>query len=402
MKWRYRLGAVAGNALEYYDIAVFAAISVYLSAELEKQGYESATEMVWGIFALRFLTRPVGGYIIGRYADKRGKRSALILTSLITGTATLCMALLPIHILGGYTPVAILVLQMVISFSFAGENPALVTYLFSTAKENEHSRLSGLIVGSSVLGVIASLGLVLLLEKILDPVAMQTFGWRIPLFLGVINILMSFWFRSRLPTLPVSPEWKKRINVRQTIIIFFMTVPGSAVFYSCNMSSSLMRTHIQAEALQEIYGILSSGLYLFCMFICSWLTDKYSSAERVFKIGVSGVVLLSIPLYFLLSSQSVWLVILAQLILTMNASMLSCTLSSVSACIVRGHTTTLSVGYNVSSTVIGGLTPLIIGYLVGFNLTYAGVYIAASGLTVVLSYKLMRTNRIKGYTPQTE
>lgn len=54
MKWRYRLGAAAGNALEYYDIAVFAAISVYLSAELEKQGYESATEMVWGIFALRF------------------------------------------------------------------------------------------------------------------------------------------------------------------------------------------------------------------------------------------------------------------------------------------------------------------------------------------------------------
>ena len=64
MKWRYRLGTVAGNALEYYDIAVFAAISVYLSAELERLGYESATEMVWGIFALRFLARPIGGYII--------------------------------------------------------------------------------------------------------------------------------------------------------------------------------------------------------------------------------------------------------------------------------------------------------------------------------------------------
>lgn len=108
MKWRYRLGAVAGNALEYYDIAVFAAISVYLSAELERLGYESATEMVWGIFALRFLARPIGGYIIGRYADRAGKKAALVLTSQITGVATLCMALLPVHLLGSYTPLSLI------------------------------------------------------------------------------------------------------------------------------------------------------------------------------------------------------------------------------------------------------------------------------------------------------
>lgn len=54
MKWKYRIGAAAGNALEYYDIAIFAAISVYLSTELEKLGYSQSTIMVWGIFALRF------------------------------------------------------------------------------------------------------------------------------------------------------------------------------------------------------------------------------------------------------------------------------------------------------------------------------------------------------------
>ncbi|MEX6312768.1 hypothetical protein AB6G19_02330 [Providencia manganoxydans] len=73
MKWKFRCGAALGNALEYYDIAVFAAISMYLSAELERLGYSQATEMVWGIFALRFLIRPIGGYIIGRYADRVGK-----------------------------------------------------------------------------------------------------------------------------------------------------------------------------------------------------------------------------------------------------------------------------------------------------------------------------------------
>ncbi|MEX5924690.1 hypothetical protein [Providencia hangzhouensis] len=76
-----------------YDIAVFAAISSYLSAELERLGYNQATEMVWGIFALRFIIRPVGAYIIGRYADSVGKKSALVLTSFITGTATLCITI---------------------------------------------------------------------------------------------------------------------------------------------------------------------------------------------------------------------------------------------------------------------------------------------------------------------
>lgn len=59
MKWKFRFGAVLGNTLEYYDIAVFAAISIYLTAELERFGYNQATEMVWGIFALRFLARAI-------------------------------------------------------------------------------------------------------------------------------------------------------------------------------------------------------------------------------------------------------------------------------------------------------------------------------------------------------
>lgn len=102
MKWRFRFGAVMGNALEYYDVAVFTAISMYLSAELERQGYQQATEMVWGIFALRFITRPIGGYVIDRYADKFGKKNALILTSMVTGVSTLCMAFLPISFLSPF------------------------------------------------------------------------------------------------------------------------------------------------------------------------------------------------------------------------------------------------------------------------------------------------------------
>ncbi|MEX6184329.1 hypothetical protein AB6G20_12570 [Providencia hangzhouensis] len=78
----------------------------------------------------------------------------------ITGTATLCMALLPINLLGNYTPIAILILQMALSFSFAGEYPSLITYLFNNSKNNENSRLSAIINGSTAFGIIISLTVV--------------------------------------------------------------------------------------------------------------------------------------------------------------------------------------------------------------------------------------------------
>ncbi|MFY3770774.1 Sialic acid transporter NanT [Providencia manganoxydans] len=85
MQWSVRFKAAIGNALEYYDVAIFAAVSIYLSEEFKQLGYANATEMIWSIFALRLVIRPLGGYVIGRYADRVGKKSALVLTSIISG-----------------------------------------------------------------------------------------------------------------------------------------------------------------------------------------------------------------------------------------------------------------------------------------------------------------------------
>lgn len=391
MKWKFRIGAVMGNALEYYDVAVFAAISTYLSTELERQGYSQATEMVWGIFALRFIIRPVGGYVIGRYADRVGKKPALILTSLITGTATLCMALLPIELLGAYTPAVMLILQMALSFSFAGEYPSLITYLFNTTDSNERSRVSSLVVGSSTLGVIASLGLLFILEHTLDMETMQDIGWRLPLLLGVVNILISFWFRAKLPNQLANKEAHYSINWRKLLHIFLLTVPGSVIFYSQNISSSLILKYLNVGEFKSMYAITSASLLLCFILVCGWLTDKYSSSSRVFNIGVAGMVIFSVPLYFVMRSDILELILLAQLMMTIYTSMILCNLSSVIAEFADGQVTTLSLGYNIASTMIGGITPLIISYLLGIDLVYVGAFVAVCGLTLLLSCKLPRS-----------
>lgn len=395
MKWKFRLGAVAGNTLEYYDIAVFAAISVYLSAELELLGYSSATEMVWGIFALRFLARPIGGYVIGRYADRVGKKPALVFTSLLTGTATLCMAALPIQLLGSYTPIAILILQLILSFSFGGEHPSLATYLLNNVPEKDRAKVSSLTVGSSIVGVIISLAVVLTLERTLTVEMMQSIGWRIPLLLGLINIAISFWFRLKLPDQPRAEKCNHTMGGFKILQIFLLTVPGTATFYSQNISSSILSEHLQLGEFKSIYSIVLSSLLLAFMLICGWLTDKYSSPQKTFKLGVIGMVLLSIPLYFAMSSGVMILVSIAQLLIIINGAMILCNLSATLVPICGGQTVVLAVGYNLATTFVGGVTPLVISYLVGINIAYVGGFIALCGLTLFLSASLTKNYQLE-------
>lgn len=388
MKWRFRLGAALGNTLEYYDVALFAAISMYLSAELERLGYSQATEMVWGIFALRFIVRPIGGYVIGRYADRAGKKSALILTSFITGTATLCMALLPIELLGAYTPMVILVLQMALSLSFAGEYSSLIIYLFASTKRHEQAKVSSIISGSSVLGIILSLSLVFILERMLTPEVMQSIGWRIPLLLGVVNIAISFWFRVKLPNQVITKERNGTINWLQASYIFLLTIPGTVIFFAQNISVSIIIEKIHITDLKSVYGITLSSSLLICMLICGWLTDKYSSPERVFNLGVLGMVILSVPLYIGISQSSTIFLILSQAIMTIYAAMILCNFSYMLSQVAQGKVAILAFGFNIAATVLGGITPLVINYLVEINLFFVGAFLAVCGVSRFVVYRL--------------
>ncbi|EFB72674.1 Alpha-ketoglutarate permease [Providencia rustigianii] len=395
MKWKYRFGAAAGNALEYYDIAVFAAISVYLSAELEKLGYSQSTLMVWGIFALRFLIRPIGGVVIGRYADTAGKKAALVLTSSITGIATLCMALLPIQLLGVYTPLAILIFQLALSFSFGGEYPSLVTYLFSDVQEDERAKIAALISGSIVVGVIISTGLVFFLQQVLDKETMHSIGWRIPLLVGLFNIGMSFWFRTKLPEKRANRPVKRAFNWLGIIYLFLLTAPASVAFYSQNLSGSVIVRHLKHDVLKDIFPLISSGLLLALIILSCWWTTKYSTPLRIYRIGVAALVLLAAPVYFTLQLDNLMLVCLAQLSIAGCSSMILANLPAVLARVVHGNTAMLGAGYNGASVCIGGVTPLVITYLSDFHLGYAGCFIALCGALFFLTRWLPKSKELE-------
>lgn len=386
MQWSVRFKAAIGNALEYYDVAIFAAVSIYLSEEFKQLGYANATEMIWSIFALRLVIRPLGGYVIGRYADRVGKKSALVLTSIISGGATLGMALLPIQFLGVYTPIVVLLLQVTLSFSYAGQFPSLVIYLFNSSKSNERSRISAMLVCFAIFGVIYSFFFVFMLEHFLKTEDMQSFGWRIPFILGVINIFIIFLLRVKLPNLITKNNSDS--GKYFSFFIFLITIPGSVIFYVQNISFLLILEQFNFEGNKVLYAMLSSIiLFLFIAFL-GVLTDKYSSAITVFNLGVYAMIFLSIPLYSIFNSNVTEWFILAQIIMVIYNAMILCNFSSVLATYSKGSVAILALGYSMGSAILGGVTPLIISYLMKVGYIYIGVFLTFCGLSFLLANKI--------------
>ncbi|CAH0543110.1 MFS transporter [Vibrio marisflavi] len=379
LAWKQKLGVISGNALEYYDIAVFAAIMPYLSHIMQESGLHHSNYIVWGIFALRFLIRPFGAVVVGKIADSKGKKNALVLTSTLTGVASLIMACLPVTKLGESVALIVLLLQMAQSFSFAGEFPTITHYLHNNTQKKEAGIISCLIVASSLIGVILSFVVVLALKSSLTDVQMQTYGWRIPLFIGVVNIAISFWFRLQLveevPSKTDKPT--KNYDFSAVLRMFLVTASGSVAFFIPSFSSGII-----AESLHlKNFSIINTVMLFVFMIIAGLATDKLTTPRKGFKVGLILALVCQYPLYYaIVKTDSAAIQWFALASITFISAIILSNLAGALFSVSDGSTVNLGLGYNISSATFGGLSPIIVQYLSSYGTQYVGLYAALASL----------------------
>ena len=230
------------------------------------------------------MARPFGGLFVGLYADKYGRRAAMILTSLVTGFATLTMAFLPTYAtLGVGAPILLFVLQLLQAFSFGGENPAAMAYLFENSKKDEQARIGAGTWGMPMVTIALSLALVALCEHTLSATSMRDYGWRIPIFCGVINIGIGFYFRSKLVELKSFKKAKKvGIQPLATLKAFLIYLPDTILFYGNTLSSKyLLKTFTQDPTWLILGQILFNLLFFInCCYLGRWIDRSHWSCER--------------------------------------------------------------------------------------------------------------------------
>jgi MFS family permease len=201
---RQRLAAIAtgsaGNLIEWFDFYVYAFAALYFAASFFPEGDRTAQLLnVAGIYAVGFLIRPVGGWFFGRFADRQGRRAALIAAVLLMGFGSLMIAVLPTHAsIGGWAPALLLAARLLQGFSTGGQFGAAATYLSEMASDAHRGFYASFLYVTLIAGQLCALLVLVVLQQVLDEPSLRAWGWRIPFAIGAVMAISVLLLRDHL------------------------------------------------------------------------------------------------------------------------------------------------------------------------------------------------------------
>ncbi|MFD8913124.1 MFS transporter [Streptomyces sp. NPDC059575] len=242
------VGGSLGNLVEWYDWFVYASFAIYF-ADSFFPGDNPTTQLLntAGIFAVGFLMRPVGGWILGRAADRHGRKSALTLTVTMMSVAALLIAVAPTYGQVGYFGALVLLLARLLQgLSIGGEYAASATYLTEASAPNRRGLGSSFQYVSMTCGQLLGLAILITLQHTLAEDQLKSWGWRLPFVLGAVFALVVFWLRRRLTETAAFTEeaadedtrtargslaalWEHR---RQAGLVMALTLGGTVAYYT--------------------------------------------------------------------------------------------------------------------------------------------------------------------------
>ncbi|GGO97869.1 MFS transporter [Wenjunlia tyrosinilytica] len=242
------VGGSLGNLVEWYDWFVYASFAIYFADSFFPDSDPTTRLMnTAGIFAVGFLMRPVGGWVLGRAADRHGRKSALTLTVTMMSVAALLIATAPTYEQAGYFGALILLLgRLLQGLSIGGEYAASATYLTEASARGRRGLGSSFQYVSMTLGQLLGLGILITLQHTLSEAQLHSWGWRIPFVVGSVFALVVFWLRRRLQETDAFAEesagetgaqergslgalWQYR---RQAGLVMALTLGGTVAYYT--------------------------------------------------------------------------------------------------------------------------------------------------------------------------
>lgn len=204
-------GASIGNAVEWFDFAIYGFLATFIAAHFFPAGNETAALLnTFAIFAAAFFMRPLGGFVFGPLGDRIGRQKVLAVVILLMSAATLCIGVLPTYdTIGVAAPLLLLLFRCLQGFSAGGEYGGGAVYLAEFASDARRGLTITFMAWSGVLGFLAGSVTVTLLQALLPAAAMESYGWRIPFLIAGPLGLVGLYIRLRLGDTPQFAELDK-------------------------------------------------------------------------------------------------------------------------------------------------------------------------------------------------
>jgi MHS family alpha-ketoglutarate permease-like MFS transporter len=194
------VGGSAGNLVEWYDWYVYSAFALYFAKVFFPSGSQTAQLLnAAAVFAVGFLMRPVGGWLMGCYADRHGRRTALSASVLLMCGGSLLIAVTPGYATIGVAAPALLVFARLLQgLSVGGEYGASATYLSEMAGRRRRGFYSSFQYVTLIGGQLVALAVLLVLQRSLSPASLERWGWRVPFAIGGALAVAALWLRRGL------------------------------------------------------------------------------------------------------------------------------------------------------------------------------------------------------------
>ncbi len=375
--YRQISASIVGNTLEWYEFSLYLHYAPLFSALFFPAKNQTAGLLqVLLIFAVGFLSRPLGGTLFGKIGDKFGRKTALLLTIMLMALPTALIGLLPTYaVFGIAAPLLLVAIRFLQGFPTGGEFPGAMCYLVEMAKPGERGFMGSFAYLGSQLGSILSTIEFLLMSAYMDPTAYAAWGWRISFLVGGLLGLGGWYLRHKLVETPAFETIKRDHNVEgkplhevmrnhkdaliRGLLICVLPLSGwylVFVFTPLYFSQALKMDFTQVLLANALF----LGLCNIFLLICGKLGDRYDK-RKLMQLSAVATIVLAFPFYdFAIREELAWAFVTELVLiffLSIQFALLPTFLCALFPTPVRY--TGVGLSYNICNALFGGVTPLL-------------------------------------------
>ncbi|WP_131795433.1 MFS transporter [Fluoribacter gormanii] len=363
-----------GNTLEWFDFLLYANFTpLFAQIFFPSNVYFVSLLLTFGVFSVGFFMRPLGGVLLGHYADHIGRRKTLILSMSIMTGSTACIALVPdFHSLGILSPILFVFFRLIQGIAVGGELPGSTTFLIEHMAGDRRGFAGSLVLSTAFLGIFLGSFTASLLSVLLPEETLRSWGWRLAYLIGALLGLIGIYLRLK----SIEPE--TFLQTKHTseppakiVLVFHQRKLLLAIIFTSilAMSNYLLIAYVTSFLVKSEGFLLKDALVanfiallvLTILIPLMGLLSDYFGRKPIFLLGAVGISVFIYPLFVFLLSGNWWHILVGEIMLAIILAPLNATVPTMLAEMFPTaiRASGVSIGYNIGQAVFGGTMPLV-------------------------------------------
>ena len=413
------LASMMGTAIEFFDFYAYGTAS---AAYFPKVFFPQMTPLLATLlslltFGVAFVARPVGSFVFGHFGDRLGRKKTLVVSLLVMGVATVAIGFIPGYQSIGVGGALLLCLcRFVQGIGLGGEWSGAVLVATENAPADKRALYGAFPEVGAPIGFFICNGLFYVLEKMLTPAQMMSFGWRVPFWASSVLVVIGLYVRHRLQETPLFKLAQERDNTTRSPlkVVFkenwreilkgtFLMGATYAMFFTLTTWSLSFATTALGFSYSEFLLLLMAAIVEFAVLIMttSVLADKVGRKKVLMTASVALVVFSLVFPYFLEGQHNM---VGMLLFLGLGFVVMGTLYGPVGAVLPELFPTKVrysgaGITYNLAAVVGAAVAPTITTWLIAaFGLHYAGMYMFVLAVVSVVAWVLTPETKNVDYT----